>query len=150
MKTKINKVVNFDRQLNEVTMLDYTFIHSDNFKGAAGAKFDLVSKEKYKDRMRKENVIERLKDCFDIDSLPNYFESYNGLYNAMKRNNEIESFVFNTSYSEFWDQIRNELKLSKKDAYIFNFSGGGRCFDKDFQGNVNIELSKIIRQFETN
>lgn len=34
-------------------------------------------------------------------------------------------------------------------AFIFNCSGGGRCFVSDFQGNVNPELSKIIREYES-
>lgn len=59
-ETKYNKIVNYDKDNKEVTVLDYTFKHSDDFKGATGTRFDIISKAEYKDRMKKENVIESL------------------------------------------------------------------------------------------
>lgn len=151
MKTenKYNKIVNFDKEKNEITVLGSTFIYSDNFKGANGTTFDIISQSEYKERMLKQNVIENLIDS-NIE-LPEEFKrtDFNGLYKAMKQNDELESFVFDTSYNELWEQMRTELKLSKNDAFIFNCSGCGRCFDKDFQGNVNPKLSIIIREFES-
>ena len=44
--------------------------------------------------------------------------------------------------------MREELNLSKDEAYIFNCLGGGRYFDKDYQGNYNEELSQLIREIE--
>jgi hypothetical protein len=114
-QTEYNKVVNFDEETNEITLLDHTF-DNDNFKGAIGTKFEPVSKEEYDERTEEDNAIDYL-----IDSglgLPEEFK-------------------------------REELNLSEDEAYIFNCSGGGRCFDKDFQGNVNVELSEIIREFES-
>lgn len=147
-ETKYNKIVNFDKKTNEITMLDYIFQHG-GFKGATGTKFEPITKSEYKERMQKDNVIEYLVDS-GIDLPENYKRSgFNGLYKAMKQNNELESFIFDTSYSEMWDKIRTELKLSKNDAFIFNCIGGGRCFDKDFEGNVNPELSELIRQIES-
>lgn len=147
-ETKYNKIVNFDKETNEITMLDYIFQHG-GFKGATGTKFEPITKSEYKERMQKDNVIEYLVDS-GIDLPENYKRSgFNGLYKAMKQNNELESFIFDTSYSEMWDKIRTELKLSKNDAFIFNCIGGGRCFDKDFEGNINPELSELIRQIES-
>ena len=147
-ETKYNKIVNFDKETNEITMLDYTFQHG-GFKGATGTKFEPITKSEYKERMQKDNVIEYLVDS-GIDLPENYKRSgFNGLYKAMKQNNELESFIFDTSYSEMWDKIRTDLKLSKNDAFIFNCIGGGRCFDKDFEGNINPELSQIIREIES-
>ena len=147
-ETKYNKIVNYNQETKEITVLDYTFKHSDDFKGATGTTFKPISKAYYKDRMKKDNVIESLLDC---EHLPEEFQrgGYNSLYKAMKANNEIEDFVFDCSYRELWDEIHKELKLSKDEAYIFNCSGGGRCFDKDFQGNINPELSEIIREYES-
>ena len=147
-ETKYNKIVNFDKETNEITMLDYIFQHG-GFKGATGTKFEPITKSEYKERMQKDNAIEYLVDS-GIDLPENYKRNgFNGLYKAMKQNNELESFIFDTSYSEMWDKIRIELKLSKNDAFIFNCIGGGRCFDKDFEGNINPELSELIRQIES-
>jgi len=147
-ETKYNKIVNFDKETNEITMLDYIFQHG-GFKGATGTKFEPITKSEYKERMQKDNVIEYLVDS-GIELPENYKRSwFNGLYKAMKQNNELESFIFDTSYSEMWDKIRTDLKLSKNDAFIFNCIGGGRCFDKDFEGNINPELSQIIREIES-
>lgn len=148
-QTNYNKIVNFDKETNEITMLDYIFNHNDGFKGATGTKFEPITKSEYKERMQKDNVIEYLIDS-GIELPENYKRGgFNSLYKAMKQNNELESFIFDTSYSKFWDYLRKELKLSKEEAYIFNCSGGGRCFDKDFEGNINPELSKVIREIES-
>lgn len=148
MKTeqKFNKIVNFDKESNEITVLDVVFKYDDSFKGATGSKFLPVSKSEYKERTKKDNVIEQIIEC----GLPENFQKTGalGCYKAMKQNNEIEQFCFDTSYSELWGYLRKELKLNKTDAFIFECIGGGRCFDKDFQGNVNPELSEIIREYE--
>ena len=59
-----------------------------------------------------------------------------------------DNFVFDTSHNELWDYLREELNLSEDEAYIFNCIGGGRCFDKDYQGNYNEKLSQLIREIE--
>jgi len=56
-ETKYNKIVNFDKETNEITMLDYIFQHG-GFKGATGTKFEPITKSEYKERMQKDNVIE--------------------------------------------------------------------------------------------
>jgi len=148
-QTNYNKIVNFDKETNEITMLDYIFNHNDGFKGATGTKFEPITKSEYKERIQKDNVIEYLVDS-GIELPENYKRGgFNSLYKAMKQNNELESFIFDTSYSEYWDYLREELNLSKDEAYIFNCTGGGRCFDKDFEGNINPELSVLIREIES-
>ena len=67
----------------------------------------------------------------------------------MIANDEVKDFVFDTSYDELWDYLREELNLSEDEAYIFNWIGGGRCFDKDYQGNYNEKLSQLIREIES-
>lgn len=144
---KYNKIVNFDKETGEILVLDGVFQYGNGFKGATGSRFEMVSKAEYKERMSKDNVIESILEC----GVPEQFArgGANECYKAMKRNNEIEQFMFDTSYSELWDYLRKELKLNKTNAFIFNCSGGGRCFVSDFQGNVNPELSKIIREYES-
>jgi len=162
MKTKVNntrkeitynKIVNFEN--NEITVLDGVFnygdIHNEGkvFKGATGSKFEVVSKKQYCNTMQKKNVIDKLEDL----EIPEHFgkgkSALNKCYLAMKVNNEIEDFMFDLSYFELWDYLREELNLSLDQAYIFNCIGGGRCFEKDFQGNINPELSEVIREYES-
>lgn len=147
-ETKYNKIVNYNQETKEITVLDYVFKHTDDFKGATGTRFEPISKAEYKEQMKKDNVIEGLIEC---GYLPEEFKrgGYNALYKTMKVNDEVEDFMFDCSYREMWDYLRQELKLSKEEAYIFNCVGGGRCFDKDFQGNINPELSEIIREYES-
>ena len=117
-----------------------------------------------KEAMQKDSVIENILDCeipmkfysnkvqecytqddeFNIDD--NLRENAaKKCFKAMKDNKEIEDFTFDCSYRELWDDIRKELGLSKDEAQIFHCTGGGRCFDEDFQGNINPELSEVIR-----
>lgn len=147
-ETKYNKVVNIAED-GEITVLDYTFKHSDGFKGATGSKFYPVSQTEYDEQTERDNVIDYLIDIGM--ELPENFKrgGFNELYEAMLSGGEVEQCIFDTSYSELWDYLRQECGLSEDDAVIFNCVGGGRCFDKHFEGNVNTELSAIIREFES-
>ena len=148
-ETKYNKIVNFDEDTKEITVLDGIFKYEDGFKGATGSKFEPVSRDEYEDRTDEDNFVEYLIDS-GIDLPDNFKRSgFEGLAKAMIANDEVESFVFDTSYNELWDYLREELNLSEDEAYIFNCIGGGRCFDKDFNGNINPELSILIREIES-
>ena len=142
-KYMINEIVNVDSD-GEITVLNYVFIYKNGLKDAVGTKFYPVSKSEYDERTEKENVINILKNSFDLE----YAEcsSYNDMYNKMIVCNEIDRIVFDLSYSELWDYLRDELDLSEDDAYLFDCS---RCFNMNYQGNVNPELSKLIREYET-
>lgn len=142
------KVVNYDKENREITVLDYVFndtMHEKPFNGATGSKFDIISKAEYKERMKKSNIIDYLKSASEF---PMDFDSFNEWYKAIKDANELETVIFDNSYSHLHDYIRAELKLNKTEAYIFSCSGGGRCFKKGFKGNINPELSEVINQFE--
>ena len=148
-ETKYNKIVNFDEDTKEITVLGGIFKYEDGFKGATGSKFEPVSRDEYEDRTDEDNFVEYLIDS-GIDLPDNFKRSgFEGLAKAMIANDEVESFVFDTSYNELWDYLREELNLSEDEAYIFNCIGGGRCFDKDFNGNINPELSILIREIES-
>lgn len=47
-ETKYNKIVNYDKDNKEVTVLDYTFKHSDDFKGATGTRLTSLAKRNIK------------------------------------------------------------------------------------------------------
>lgn len=147
-ETKYNKVVNFDEETKEIIVLGYTFNNGSGFKGATGSTFEPVSLEQYNEETNEENLVDRLVDS-GID-LPEQFKrgGFEALASQMIANDEVKDFMFDYSYSELWDYLREQTGLSENEAYIFNCIGGGRCFDKDFQGNVNVELSEIIRQAE--
>ena len=146
-EVKLNKVVDFTDE--EILVLGDIFFYADGFMGATGSRFCPISKAEYKERTKKANVKDYIRDCFSSDYILDNFGSLEKAYKMLKNNDDIESFMFDTSYTNLWDYFREELKLSEKDAYIFDCVGGGRCFDKDFQGNVNPELSELIRLFES-
>ena len=148
-ETKYSKIVNFDEDTKEITVLDGIFKYEDGFKGATGSKFEPVSRDEYEDRTDEDNFVEYLIGS-GIDLPDNFKRSgFEGLAKAMIANDEVKDFVFDTSYDELWDYLREELNLSEDEAYIFNCIGGGRCFDKDFNGNINPELSILIREIES-
>ena len=146
IKEEFNKVVNYDG--GEIVVLNYVFNDNDGFKGAVGSVFYPVSMKEYKKRTTKKAVIEYLKDCFTEEEIKSK-GGINKLYNLIRNNGEIDQIIFDQSYDKLWESIREELNLNKKNAYIFDCVGGGRCFDKHFQGNINSELSEIIREYES-
>jgi hypothetical protein len=150
-ETKHSKVVNINKDTNEITLLDYVFNHSDGFKGAVGTKFEPISKSEYKELMSKDNVIDRIigSGILTAPSKELEYDFAEVVYKKMKANKELEEWMFDLSYkNEYWDELRTH-GYPKSKYPIFNCIGGGRCFDNEFEGNVNVELSKIIRQYET-
>lgn len=147
MRTKYNKIVNFDKDTNEITVLNETFKHNDGFKGATGTQFEIVSKEQFDDTIEPylDNKHELL--CYMADNFRSL--SSDMVRNADASEEALKELFFDISYVEMWDELREELNLNEEEAYIFNCVGGGRCFDKDFQGNINPELSIIIREIES-
>jgi len=137
------QIVNIDKDNNEITMVDYVFDHGDGFKGATGSKFEAVSKEEFKERTKKDNVMEYL-----VEAGLGYAQALDA-YKEAKANGVmgLAELMFDLSYKEHWDKIRQHGYPETKYP-IFNCIGGGRCFDKDFEGNVNPELATIIREYE--
>lgn len=146
-QTNYNKVVNFDKETNEITVLDYVFKHNDGFKGATGSIFEPLTEEQIQE------VIGDYEGD-DKELLIYMAENFGSLNREMIENvdssrDALLELFFDLSYSEQWDDIREQTGLSEEEAVIFNCMGGGRCFDSDFEGNINTELSKIIREYET-
>lgn len=146
---KFNKVVNFDKDTKEVIVLDYIFKHGDGFKGATGSRFEPVTKNQYMEviNMDTEEIADYLIDAgFE---LPEHYKR--GGFIEWAENfstDDILNLFFDLSYSNLHDDIREQTGLTEEEAYIFNCTGGGRCFDKNFKGNINKDLSKLIRQAE--
>ncbi len=143
-----NKVVNIDEN-GEITLLSYIFKHSDGFMGATGSKFEPVTREQYEENTTEDAICEYLIDS-GVD-LPEQWKrtGFEGWAKAIIDAGEEGAVMYDNSYRELWDYLREACNLDKESAYIFNCVGGGRCFDKKFKGNVNPELSKIIRQYES-
>lgn len=134
-ETTYNKIVNIADD-GEITVLHYVFTHP-NFCGAVGGRFYPISKTEYDEAMEDENIIDAyLRTGFE--ELMRQLSDY-----------EKEAVVWDLSYRELWEQLRIDTGLTEEEAYVFECVGGGRCFDENFQGNVNPELSIIIREFES-
>lgn len=140
-----NKVVNIAED-GEITVLDYVFDHGNGFKGATGTRFYPVSKKYYNKRTTIAAIAEHLEGCIREDELK--YPSYKSWAKAIKQAGEDGEFMFDQSYSGSWDMLREVSGLNEDEAFIFECTGGGRCFDKNYQGNVNPELSAVIREFE--
>ena len=141
-----NKIVDYSED-REITVLSGVFEYTDSFRGATGNKFIPISEEEIQDRISEyegENM-EFLKYMAD-----NFGGVTSQMIDGIDTSREaLIDFFFDQSYRELWDDIREELGLSEEEAVIFDCVGGGRCFDKDFQGNINPELSAIIREYES-
>lgn len=149
-ETKYNKVVNIAED-GEISVLNYTFEHSKDFRGATGNRFYPITENEIQERIGdyEDNDMEFLKYWAD-----NIGDITSQMIDNIDTSREaLIEFFFDSSYSELWDYMREELgktDATKEDyPVIFDCVGGGRMFDADFQGNVNPELSKIIREFES-
>lgn len=139
MKTKrkkINKVVKVYG--NEITVLDEAFEYADGFKGLTGSVFEAVSKSEFDDVL--EPYLDNDEETFNYLS-ENFAEIIEGVDSSEEA---LTDLFFDTSYSDMWDYLREELNLSEDEAYIFNCIGGGRCFRADDKFTHNRELEKYL------
>lgn len=143
-QTDYNLVVNVAED-NEITVLDYVFIHSDSFKGATGSVFYPISTREYEDRKSYNSLKDSYKWLWQEAVASSRTEE--GLENWLEEQDFDDDFLFDTSYSGLWDYLRS-FGFPEEDYPIFECVGGGRCFNSDFQGNINPELSIIIRKYE--
>lgn len=139
-RININKVVKVEG--NTITVLDSAFEYEDGFKGLTGTTFDIVSKSEL------EEAIEPYLNN-DKEVLIYYAENFGDLNREMiegvdSSEEALTELFFDTSYSELWDYLREELNLSEDEAYIFNCSGGGRCFTAEDKFTHNKELEKYL------
>ena len=139
------KVVNIAED-GEITMLDYVF-SDGNIRGAVGTTFYPVTEEDIQDRISEyENNDTELLIYFaeNFGNLDRYI-----IENIDSSREALIDLFFDQSYSEKWDYLREVIKKTDSEVILFECSGGGRCFDKNFRGNVNTELSEIIREYES-
>lgn len=155
METKriyINKVVKVEG--NTITVLESAFDDGDGFKGLVGTSFEPISKAQYKERTKLSEVEDYLRSCVSENEVPDKFlytdsgniskNPYKRWAKAIKEADELGYVMFDTSYEELWDYLREELNLSEEEAYIFNCIGGGRCFTAQDKFTHNKELEKYL------
>lgn len=150
-ETTYNKVVNVADD-GEITVLADTFEYSSEteniitMRGATGNKFYPITEEQ---------IQERIGDLEgdDMEVLKYYADNFGGVTSQMidKVDSSREALInlfFDDSYRYMWDDLREQCGLTEEQAVIFDCVGGGRCFDEKYHGNINPELSEIIRQYE--
>lgn len=145
-QTTYNKVVNIAED-GEITVLCDVFTYSYGMTGALGHTFYPVSKKEYEEKISDENMIEYLMDSGIQLTAEQARYGWEGVVSGMTTD-EREELMFDNSYSELWDEMREAAGLDEESAHIFECTAGGRIFDKEYQGNVNPELSAIIREYE--
>lgn len=146
-ENRINFFEVVDFKDGEITVLDSLFKHDDDFMGATGSKFVPVSKEEYEERTSRESIIEYLQNA--IDEVPKGFNNMEEWVDAIFEAGEEVEIAFDTSHCEHWDYLRKQTGLDEDEAYIFDCIGGGRCFDANFEGNMNKKINRKIRKYES-
>lgn len=151
-RININKVVKVVD--NEITVLESAFDHGDGFKGLTGYFFEPISKAQYKEQTKLSEVEDYLRSCVGEADIPNKFlytdsgkiskNPYKRWAKAIKEADALGHVMFDTSYEELWDYLRDELNLSEEEAYIFNCIGGGRCLTAQDKFTHNKELEKYL------
>jgi hypothetical protein len=139
-RIEYNQVVNIADD-NCITLLEEVFNYSD-LKGARGTEFYPVSKAEFEERTSFDNVLQYWMDCTE--------EEEEAVREKMEELNqtELKEIVFDYSDMKHWDYLRT-FGFPEDEYPVFEFSSSGRIFNKDFQGNVNPELSAIIREYES-
>lgn len=149
MRTQIDyyKVVDVAED-GTITMLDYVFEQGD-WRGAVGTQLKTIDRETYEAHTDRECLIEHLMDS-GID-VPDCYKrgGYERWADAIIDCGNAGEFMFDQSEREYWDDLRKTLGLTEDEAYIFEYVGGGRCFDKNYVGNKDANLSAIIRRYES-
>jgi hypothetical protein len=147
IRKKYNLIVNYDKENKEVTVLNETFEYLNGFKGATGSVFQIVSKTEFYETI--EPYLNNDKELL-IYMAENFGPLNREMIEGVDSSEEaLKTMFFDLSYEDTWDYLREELGLTEDEAYIFNCTGGGRCFDKDFKGNCNQILSTVIREYES-
>lgn len=153
-KTEYFEILGRDKE-GTIWMLDYTFIHDNDFKGATGTNWYPVTKEEYEERLDVDYLMyeykwlwqQIVKDGKTEDSLEQWAEQ-------LLNSGEAEEFLWDTSYRNKWDDIRELFpELNEEDYPVFRCTGGGRCFhnpiDIDWDVLLKPELVKVIEKYES-
>lgn len=139
-REKINKVVKVDD--NVITVLNEAFEYTDGFKGLTGTVFEKVSKSEFDEVLEpylgndKETLVYLAENLGELNR-----EIIEGVDSSEEG---LTDLFFDTSYSNMWDYLREELNLSEDEAYIFDCIGGGRCFRADDKFTHNREYEKYL------
>lgn len=135
---------------NEIIMLDYTFKHGDTFKGATGTRFELVSKGEYEERTDRSNIEDEYKWLWqEAIASGNCESSYSEYVDELMQ--DVDLLVFDPSYSEHHNKIREMLGVTEEDYPMITCTGGGRMFKhkNEYETIYRQDLLDIISEFET-
>ena len=146
--TKYYEIVAKDGE--DIIMLDYTFDHGDGFKGATGTLFSLVSKGEYEERTNRANIEDEYKWLWqEAVQAGKYEGSYSDYVDKLME--DVDSLVFDKSYSHMHNKIRKVLGVSEEYYPMITCTGGGRIFKhkNDYEIVYRPDLIEVISQFET-
>ena len=135
---------------DEIIMLDYTFEYGDDFKGATGTCFELVSKETYDELTDRDRIKDEYSWLWQEAIEHNHFTGSLDEY-IDELMNDVESLVFDESGCHYHDDIRKLLGVTEKDYPMITCTGGGRMFNhrNEYETVYRQDLLDIISQFET-
>ena len=153
-QTTYNVIIGLD-SCGDVIVLDYAFNYdSDNanaFHGVTGSRFYAVPKAEYRESMKRDNIVESLMTC----GMEEYSTQNKAIkaYQQMKCMGELEDFVYDPSYSNMHESIREAFGYKEKDYPIITCTGGGRMFNiSELAGMTKIvcdmKYIDIIFEFE--
>lgn len=149
-QTSYNKLVG--KIDNQYYFLDYTFKHSDDFRGATATVIEPVTKDDYEERTSTDNIREYLREIWQMqvadgsteESLDDFTETAINIDGA-------EGIAFSDIVDDSRTELlREQFHLSTEDYPVFEVTGGGRSFSVDmvFDEVYDAELIKVIDEFE--
>jgi len=147
-ETPYNKLIG--RIGDEYYFLDYTFEHSDNFKGATGSVLTPLTEEECQERndqaSEDSEMVEFWKQAVEADRTTDSFQDWL----EMVKEEEGEEAGLDDSYRAEYMPILQEL-LGEDEVYTTDCTGGGRCFNPKMEWDelYNPELWEIIKKAET-
>jgi hypothetical protein len=123
-----SEVIGIDK-FGDVVVLDHIFCYPDGFKGATGSHFRPVPKSVYKECRLQRNVVIYLLSC-GSDVCKNEAEAKR-MWRDMKNYGELDSFLWDESYSHMHNVIREAFGYSEEEYPVIDCTGGGRVFSKE-------------------
>lgn len=142
-----NKIINFDEDNKEITILADCFKYKDGMKGATYHTFEIVSEDDIQERIAdlEGNDMELIKYWID-----NFGEVTKQMIDNIDSSREaLIDLMFDQSYNnELGDYMRKELKLKGDKAVLFNCRGGGRIGKDKLKSNMNSDLLEVIKEYE--
>ena len=170
-KRSTRKYIKLDKILgvknDEVYIVDELFIYGDNFKGATGTSYRIVTHKEYDEQMEEDNLKEYFRDNW-IDFIQNFDKTKHkspglgdlGLEEFIEflqeeAENEESLLYYDEKIMEDDERYKEFIKLFdgqeiQKEIKFFYVQSGGRCFDDKLEGFriVDETLAKAVKMME--